>query len=302
MSRTRTIIQPDTFNQIISYKSAVPDQNSEARNKIKMGMLNSAIRVIGFDKWTRMSDKVKHSIETMCFLATERGFSWCSGRYLSECNLINAATVRRYLKQLEDAQVISRLWRSSSKHNGRGCSVVFWHNHPYFDKYWSHQFFLDAETLPNAQSESIKNTDSINENESIPVPTIYSPDLKSSNLKDRSQDDYLDYLPDYIPHAFAKLYGCYFSLTDNKVTEFYRMAKMAAWKNCQEDNANLVDIATHGFKQLIGQIKLSHHRIKNPIAYFYKICLSLFHDEYIRNLDAAGFFDHAPKGDIWGYD
>ncbi|MDN3956215.1 hypothetical protein [Sporolactobacillus laevolacticus] len=144
--RTRTILESDTFKQIISYKSAVPDKDSEQRNKIKMDMLNSAIKVIGFEKWTRMSVKVKHSIETMCFLAIERGFSWCSSQYLAECNLINTATVRRYLKQLEDARVISRLWRSSSKHNGRGCAVVFWHSHPYYSRFWENQFFMDSET------------------------------------------------------------------------------------------------------------------------------------------------------------
>lgn len=55
-----------------------------------------------------------------------------------------------------------------------------------------------------------------------------------------------------------------------------------------EDKENVVEIAKHGFKQLIGQIKLTTKKIKNPICYFYGICLNLFHNQYLIELENMG--------------
>ncbi|MDN3956214.1 hypothetical protein [Sporolactobacillus laevolacticus] len=75
---------------------------------------------------------------------------------------------------------------------------------------------------------------------------------------------------------------------------------MAAWKNCQEDNTNLVNIAKHGFKQMIGQLKLTGKNIKNPISYFYGVCMNLFHEEFHNELENMGFFDNEPEKLVLG--
>lgn len=295
--RKRTILEYETFKQIISYKSVIGEKDNEQRNKIKMDMLNSVINCIGIEKWQRMKPDTKHALEYLTFLSIERGFVWCSPEHVSERYTINSITVRRYVSFLEKQGIVSRLWRSSIKHNGRGCMVVFFHAHPYYEKYWNKRFFLSDDVNSNDKAESIENTHSINENDRISDSTISKPDLKSKDLKERSKDDLLDYVHDDMRN-FAELYGCYFSLTDGKVAEYWRMAKLAAYKNCQENSENKFEIILHGFKQMIGAIKLSHRKIKNPIAYFYKICLSLFHDEYIRGLDEMGFWDKAPEGEL----
>ncbi|MFX3616201.1 MAG: hypothetical protein ACE3JK_01555 [Sporolactobacillus sp.] len=285
--RTRTIIETDTFKQMIAYNPVVTE--NDARNKVKMTMLNSVINAIGIDKWHRMKPDTRHAIEYLTFLAVERGFAWCSPEHVAGRYSVNSFTVRRYIAQLASQGIVSRLWRSSTHHNGRGCMVVFFSAHPYYDKYWRERFFMSteakAEIKAEIKAENDENLQSINENSNNFNATLELPDSKSKELKERSNEYYLEYLPDYIPHSFAKLYGCYFSLTDNKVAEYWRMARLAAWKYLQEDCDNIADIAEHAFRQLIGQMKITGKHVKNPVSYFYGTCKNLFHRQFIADIE-----------------
>ena len=136
--RKNTIIEHDQFKQINSYNPAV--KGSAARNHLKMEMLNSIIFVIG-EKWTRMKQETKSALEQLCFLSIERGFVYCSPEYVGERHNVNSNTMRGYYAQLEKMGVLKRKWRSSTKHNGRGCVILFFTIHPYYEKYWSNQCF-----------------------------------------------------------------------------------------------------------------------------------------------------------------
>lgn len=115
--RKHTIIEHDTFKQILQYRPTVTDETD--RNTLKMTMLRSIIHAIG-EKWARMKDETKSALEYLCFLSIERGFVYAGSKHVSERYDIDSSTVRRcYIAFLEKKGVIKRLWRSSTKHNGR---------------------------------------------------------------------------------------------------------------------------------------------------------------------------------------
>ena len=159
--RKNTIIEHDQFEQINSYNPAV--RGLAARNHLKMEMLNSIISVIG-EKWTRMKQETKSALEQLCFLSIERGFVYCSPEYVGERHNVNSNTMRGYYAQLEKMGVLKRKWRSSTKHNGRGCVILFFTIHPYYEKYWSNQFFLDGEMNAEMKAQSSNKSTNINEN------------------------------------------------------------------------------------------------------------------------------------------
>lgn len=172
--RKHTIIEHRTFKQILQYRPVV---TSEAdRNRLKMTMLRSIISAIG-EKWVRMKDETKSALEYLCFLSIERGFVYAGSEHVSERYNIDSSTVRRYIAFLEKKGVIKRLWRSSTKHNGRGKAVIFLTAHPYFEKYY-YFFFLHEQA--HAQAESVENDRNIEtsdeQKESVPYT---SPDFKS---------------------------------------------------------------------------------------------------------------------------
>lgn len=171
--RKHTIIEHHQFKQILQYRPAVTSE--EDRNTIKMTMLRSIIHAIG-EKWARMKDETKSALEYLCFLSIERGFVYAGSKHVSERYDIDSSTVRRYIAFLEKKGVIKRLWRSSTKHNGRGKAVIFLTAHPYFEKYY-YFFFLheQAHAQTHAQAEIVENDRNIEtsdeQKESVPYIT-----------------------------------------------------------------------------------------------------------------------------------
>ncbi|MTT32700.1 hypothetical protein GMB86_11850 [Terrilactibacillus sp. BCM23-1] len=283
--RKHTIIEHDTFKKIISFNPIVDDNEHEKRNALKMDMLNSIINAIGFDKWQRMKQETKSALEYLCFLSIERGFVWCSPEHTGERYNVNSATVRRYVSFLQKHGVVSRLWRSSTKHNGRGCMVVFFHVHPYFEKYWENQLFLDTKINSNVKAETSDKPSNINENDSFPDSTSSKPDIKDLKNKKTYTKGFIS---DNVNRDFVDLYSQYFPL-DGKIYEYYKAIKQIAYKNCRENEMGTVwDVATHSFKQLIGKVKHGwniNRPIKKPVAYFVSILKAKFDELYFSELD-----------------
>jgi len=177
--RKHTIIEHDTFKQILQYRPAVTSETD--RNTLKMTMLRSIIHAIG-EKWARMKDETKSALEYLCFLSIERGFVYAGSEHVAERYDIDSSTVRRYIAFLEKKGVIKRLWRSSTKHNGRGKAVIFLTAHPYYVKYW-YFFFLNHEVQAHeqahAQAESVQNARKIDgsDKQNLSLPNT-SPDLQ----------------------------------------------------------------------------------------------------------------------------
>ncbi|MBE2933233.1 hypothetical protein HPJ92_12475 [Anoxybacillus flavithermus] len=177
--RKNTIIEHQRFKQILQYRPAVTEEAD--RNHLKMTMLKSIIQVIG-EKWARMKDETKSALEYLCFLSIERGFVYAGSYHVSERYDIDSSTVRRYIAFLEQKGVIKRLWRSSSKQNGRGKAVIFFTAHPYFEKYWQTLFFSHLDEQAHAQAENVENDRIIEGSDAQNAAVPYtSPDQNNNN-------------------------------------------------------------------------------------------------------------------------
>lgn len=194
--RKHTIIEHHQFKQILHYHPAVTLE--EDRNGIKMTMLRSIISAIG-EKWARMKDETKSALEYLCFLSIERGFVYAGSYHVGERYDIDSRTVRRYLLFLEQKGVIKRLWRSSTRQNGRGKAVIFFTSHPYFEKYWEKLFFSQCHDQSHVQAESVENDRKIEGSDAQNAVVPYtSPDQNNNNNNHLNVINHSDNKPTFV--------------------------------------------------------------------------------------------------------
>jgi len=280
--RTTTIIDHSKFIEISNYEKAI--KGKSARNHMKMEMLGSIIDVIG-DKWARMSKDTKSALEYICFLAIERGFTYAGSEHVSGRYDIDSSTVRRYLSQLDKEGVISRKWRSSVKHNGRGQAVIFFTAHPYYNKYWNSLFFLDDETQANAQADNGDNAYSHEVAEDFSDSTIDKTYI-SKDLSTRIQDGNklsIDYVSSRVPKEFVDL-ASIVSTDVNTIEEFYKVSQQVTRHMVYYTDDEKLEVSLFSFKQLIRNIKLGKQKIGNLFGYYNKVIHGILDRRYYEEM------------------
>ncbi|MEC1725884.1 hypothetical protein P9E34_14290 [Schinkia azotoformans] len=277
--RKNTIIEHDQFKQILKTESAV--KGKFARNHLKMELLSSIIEVIG-EKWTRMKKETKSALEYICFLAIERGFAFAGSEHVGSRYDIDSSTVRRYILQLEKEGIVRRIWRSSVNHNGRGQAVIFFTEHPYFNKFWKDLFFVESETQANSQAEIVKTASLSSDSDRKIVCTIDEPD---TSLKDLNNvvDVPLShkFCSSRTPRKFAEFAKIYLNFGDNfrVIDKLWSKVEIVAYKHCWENEHELkLELALDSFKQLIRKLKIS--KVKDRYGYFYGILYKKFNDAF----------------------
>lgn len=83
-----------------------------------------------------------------------------------------------------------------------------------------------------------------------------------------------NFVSDRVPQEFVQLVK-YFYPEAKTIEEYWKMAKIAAYRNVCEEKPEVLAIALHSFKQLINKVKTA--KVRNPFAYFYGIADSKFH-------------------------
>ncbi|WP_053071366.1 hypothetical protein [Cytobacillus firmus] len=95
-------------------------------------------------------------------------------------------------------------------------------------------------------------------------------------------EDYL-FVSDRIPVDFVNLVK-YFFPAAKSIEEFWRMSKVAAYRNNYEKEMDLLlSVSLDSFRQLVRKLK-SKVEVKNPIAYFTGILNKKFQDRYFEEL------------------
>lgn len=275
--RKNTIIEHEQFKKILQYEDAV--KGSAARNHLKMELLNSVISAIG-EKWIRMKKETRSALEYLCFLSIERGFVYAGSEHVSKRYNIDSSTVRRYLSYLEKEGCIKRLWRSSSKHNGRGKAVIFFIEHPYFKKYWNEMFFSFNNAQPNTQAENSRNSSNNNENDREKVSTINKPNISNNLLNKRYNDIELDasFTNTRVPKEFVE-YVKQFYDSAKIIEELWKCVYLQTKQLIYYTNSDRLNLGIRAFKQLVRSIKYKK-KIKSLYGYFWGILDNLLDEEY----------------------
>jgi hypothetical protein len=101
-------------------------------------------------------------------------------------------------------------------------------------------------------------------------------------VAEQAPEDHL-FVSDRVPSDFVNLVK-YFYPAAKSIEEFWRMSKVAAYRNNYEQEADLVlSLSLDSFKQLVRKLK-SKVEVKNPIAYFTGILNKKFQERYFEEL------------------
>ena len=156
------IVSNPTFHQMMNYEPCT--ENEQQQKVMKRQLMKSVIDAYG-DTYYRLKEGTRQAIDMMCWLSAERGFVFAGDDYLGDRYDISDRTVRNVAKILRKAGVILTVYRSSTKHNGRGCPIHLFVVHPYFN-HWTSLLNLDfqadfqaekAETPCESKDEQPKN-------------------------------------------------------------------------------------------------------------------------------------------------
>lgn len=120
--------------------------------------------------------------------------------------------------------------------------------------------------------------------------------------KKRIEDD-LDYTytSDSVPKAFRDLVKCIYDSAET-IERYYSRVRIAAYRNLYEDKPEeMVRVARDSFKQLVNKLKKGV--VRDPYAYFYRICDNKFHELYMEEAweMIEDSYTPPPKGHwLWG--
>jgi hypothetical protein len=271
--KTRTIIEHSTFKQM---QSVEPLHDTKS---IKNDLLNSIIEYYQ-DKYYRLKQATRAAIDSLCFLAADKGYCYASQTYLAESG-ISERTIRRIMKDLSNAGIIYITYRRKGHFNMCGKPVYLFVHHHYF-KQW--KLLLNINVPKDSQTydrvETIKNGSTSSENDSFSVSTFSISKNKQDHVLNNRET--LDLVPDNIDHDFAHLYSCYFGVNIKQINELWHICKRQSWKiNIEPEH--MASGAIHALKQTVGQMKIK--KIRNFAAYFTNTLKSIYHDIFTEECD-----------------
>jgi hypothetical protein len=273
------IVSNHEFSQMISYKRYAENQSQQQKEKKRLLEL---IQESFGDKYYRLKEGTKQAIDMMCWFAAERGFVFAGDDYLADRHDISDRTVRNVAKELRTMGRIVTVYRKSTKHNGRGCPIHLFVDHPYFE-YWTS--FLDVHFQADFQAENAENYWESRDKEQKNDPTYNLTNKSFINKKRKETRAFLDhqYVPSIVPKAFTDAVRPFF----NDANEIYRLwgktrlaHQMSGLNTPLED---LVDITIQSFNESIFAYK--QKRVKKAFTgYFFGTLRSMFAVEKRREV------------------
>lgn len=134
---------------------------------------------------------------------------------------------------------------------------------------------------PKGKTTNHPKTNNLSKTNHIKI-TKRTEDVVENDVDNKRLDD--SYTSDRVPKSFVSLVKCFYGEA-NVIEEFWRMTRIAAYRNNMENETVIVlDIAIQAFKQLVRKIKASTTRLHKPIAYYYGILNKKLDDHYMEAL------------------
>lgn len=267
------IVSNQEFEQMKSYKRYA--ENESQQQKEKKRLLKLVQESYG-DKYYRLKNGTKSAIDMMCWFAAKRGFVFAGAEYLGDRYDISDRTVRNVAKELRQMGRIVTIYRGSTKHNGRGCPIHLFVDHPYFE-YWTRFFGLQFEKCQaDFQAENAE-TPCESKGKEARKFSNYNLTNKSFINNIRKEDKFLDhqYVPSIVPKVFTEAVRPFF----NDANEIYRLwgktrlAHQISGLNTPLED--LIDITIQAFNESIFAYK--QKRVKKAFTgYFFGTLRSMF--------------------------
>ncbi|MFP3844870.1 hypothetical protein [Priestia filamentosa] len=163
------LILNSDFNYMQQYDSCIKSKQQQKQMKYK---LLDIVEAVYGETFNRLKSETRHAIDTLCFLATDKGFIYAKDTYFAQLHNLSTRTIRRVMKTLQEAGKVVKKHRSSSRHNGRGAAVYFFVDHPYFS-IWAQYFNFDVQT--DVQAEKAEKPCASKNKEAKKVSTYYLP-------------------------------------------------------------------------------------------------------------------------------
>lgn len=237
-------VETNQLNQMISYKPYV--ETKYEKRKVKYELLDHIKEVIG-DKWYRFKEGTRQAFDMICFFSTERGFFYAGDDYLAERHNISDRTIRNRFRELEELGQVVKVYRRSSKCNGRGKPIYLFVNHPYFT-YWVNLLELQLSDFhTDFHTENAEPPCESKEGGAKKVPTYYLPTKheKDNNISINKVIQYvvhrvndsirqgtkIDYLSSYVNRVVRSL--------ENQALYAENARQQAKRKALQEENSRI---------------------------------------------------------------
>jgi len=257
------IITHEEFLHMTNYQSYA--ERSHQKKEMKKILLEKVMRTYG-DTFYRLKEGTRKAIDMLCFFAAERGFVYASDQYLGERYEVSDRTVRNVLAMLRKKGLIVTVYRGLSNHNGRGCPMHLFVDHPYF-KNWNNYLNLE-DFQEDCQSENAETAcgskDSEEKKDSTNNLTINS----LNKLRTRSVHLSAEFTPSIVPEDFKNTVRVFF----NDAKEIHDIWKKACLANkisgLNVPSEDIMPVILQAFKEAIYALK--QNKIKKDFqGYFF---------------------------------
>jgi hypothetical protein len=246
-------ITSEQFDYLKQLQPIIHHTGKNAMKELKYSLMDTIERAF---KGTVLKGSTRDALEEMCFLAKERGFVHTSPRYLNKKCGVGESTIYTKLKMLIQDGVLYKRNFSSKEHNGNGCGIYFFVDHPNFAQINS---FLHLVEKADKKAENAEIPCESKEEETLNLPTISLPKLKIKDIDlqstvPQSANPIIQYVPKEINTLYAGIFSFRLRNVWQKVTQAFKSIKQTLL-----DRMDLITIGTNVIKRLLQKWK-EHQR------------------------------------------
>lgn len=262
---TSTIITHEIFSQMMAYQPLA--ENRASQRTIKQKLLKPIFQFYG-ERFHRFKKQTKEMLDFIAWIASEKGFFFCSQEYLGDRHDISERTVRARMKELIDAGEVVAVYRRNPKGNSRGKPIYLFKRHTYF-AHWKELLGI-KDCQEDCQEEIASEPREAKDSEQKSNATLY---LTFKNNKYNKRKEYeLDYkfTPKCVPDEFVQTVKPFF----NSAKQIYRLwgkvrlAYARSQLNVPLEETVVLNTAINAFEQSVAAYKLKHIK-KAFTGYFF---------------------------------
>ncbi|MCE4093388.1 helix-turn-helix domain-containing protein [Priestia megaterium] len=257
------IVTHEEFIHMTNYQSYA--ERAHQKKEMKKILLEKVMKTYG-DTFYRLKEGTRKAIDMLCFFATERGFVYASDQYLADRYKVSDRTIRNILAMLRKKGLIITVYRGLSNHNGRGCPMHLFVEHPYFE-YWTS--YLNLENFQaDFQTEHTEIPCGSKNSEVEKKPTFYLTFNSLNKIRTESVHLSAEFTPSIVPEDFKNTVSVFF----NDAKEIHDIWKKACLANkisgLNVPSEDIMPVILQAFKEAIYALK--QNKIKKDFqGYFF---------------------------------